>query len=188
MIRPVASALALLALGLAPVACSGTPNAEGLFGPDPVRETQSNEPASTAAAEEGTDAATPDATGVDSGTSADATTRPPPPPPPPPVDAGADVAPPRCGQGEHACQNVCVRESFNSCGPSCQTCTTPPHAWPECERGACSFSCMIGYSDCDGRANNGCETDSDNDVQNCGACGHRCSPGERCVRGSCSSQ
>jgi hypothetical protein len=181
VVRPVTSALTLLAL----LACSGAPDAEGLFGPDPVQERQSNEPASAGPGDEGTEAGTSgDASaGAEAGRSADASA----PPPPSPADAGADVAPPRCRQGEHACQNVCVREDFTSCGPSCQMCVTPPHAWPECERGACTFSCMIGYLDCDGRANNGCETDGDNDALNCGACGHRCSPGERCVRGSCES-
>jgi hypothetical protein len=48
--------------------------------------------------------------------------------------------------------------------------------------------CNPPYADCDGRANNGCETNTQTDVNNCGACGTRCSlpnATSACVNSSC---
>jgi hypothetical protein len=48
--------------------------------------------------------------------------------------------------------------------------------------------CNPPYADCDGRANNGCETNTQTDVNNCGACGTRCSlpnATNSCVNSTC---
>ena len=54
-------------------------------------------------------------------------------------------------------------------------------------------SCAGGYGDCDGIATNGCETNTNINVSNCGTCGHGCSfanataacSGGACVIASC---
>ena len=52
----------------------------------------------------------------------------------------------------------------------------------------CEPSCAPGYQDCDLHASNGCETNLNNDVLNCGACGRGCpaSGGQPlCAGGKC---
>jgi hypothetical protein len=46
-------------------------------------------------------------------------------------------------------------------------------------------SCKEGFSDCDGEASNGCETDINNDAEHCGGCNEECTPTEICVAGGC---
>lgn len=63
--------------------------------------------------------------------------------------------------------------------------------WVENGVGQCSSgaivvqSCKKGFSDCDGKADNGCETDIYNDNDNCGFCGNACGGTEICVAGMC---
>lgn len=76
----------------------------------------------------------------------------------------------------------------------CGACRSPcnrPHAQMACEGGQCNFlACDPGYFDCDGIAENGCETLGSNDRQNCGGCGNVC-PGNdaggvpECIMGRC---
>jgi hypothetical protein len=52
-------------------------------------------------------------------------------------------------------------------------------------------SCPSGYADCDGRTNNGCEANIDNDTAHCGDCMTACPPfglmsfGSTCSAGKC---
>jgi len=46
-------------------------------------------------------------------------------------------------------------------------------------------SCLAGFSDCDKSPLNGCEVDTTNDSENCGACGNECSSLDLCRLGSC---
>jgi hypothetical protein len=44
-----------------------------------------------------------------------------------------------------------------------------------CSMGKCTVaSCNAGWGDCDGQAGNGCETDLNNSLSNCGTCGNNC--------------
>jgi hypothetical protein len=71
------------------------------------------------------------------------------------------------------------------CGISC----THAHAQSTCSNGACSLTtCDSGWADCDGSAATGCETNTQTNVGNCGACGNACvyfNGGGVCVGGSC---
>lgn len=59
---------------------------------------------------------------------------------------------------------------------SCAPCTVP-NATADCAPdGSCGIgSCDSGFSDCDGNAADGCETNTNSDPANCGSCGHDCS-------------
>ncbi len=54
-----------------------------------------------------------------------------------------------------------------------------------CNDGICEIECSAGYGDCDGNAENGCETPVDADSVNCGACGVQCGAGTLCSAGAC---
>ncbi|AKU93797.1 Tryptophan synthase alpha chain [Labilithrix luteola] len=58
---------------------------------------------------------------------------------------------------------------------------------PVCKFGHCSTECAPGLADCDGRADNGCETMTSSDPRNCGGCGIQCdlAAGQPCMGGSC---
>ena len=45
--------------------------------------------------------------------------------------------------------------------------------------------CEGGRKDCNGVLNDGCEIDIEIDAENCGACGKKCAPGQRCQYGTC---
>jgi len=50
-------------------------------------------------------------------------------------------------------------EGWNYCGPCGILCPYEiDHVTPHCIDGNCSFTCLAGYSDCDGIFDNGCET------------------------------
>ncbi|HOX42876.1 MAG TPA: hypothetical protein PK668_04715 [Myxococcota bacterium] len=95
--------------------------------------------------------------------------------------------------------SVCVPiESGDSCARECDAdadCrATAQNAQAICHRGVCELEgCSPPYLDCDGLAENGCESDPDIDPANCGGCvgsgGQACevSAGEACVLGTCTS-
>lgn len=61
-----------------------------------------------------------------------------------------------------------------------------PGGTGDCKQGKLSvFSCNKGFSDCDGKVENGCEVDLMNDRENCGACGNECSSMDSCSLGIC---
>lgn len=92
------------------------------------------------------------------------------------------------------CSSSCVDLSSDSsncgsCGIDCSKIF--PNASARCALGACTFSaCAAGYTDCNHdtstTAGNGCETNTQSDKNNCGACGHACSASEYCDSGTCS--
>lgn len=74
------------------------------------------------------------------------------------------------------------------CGACATTCSLP-NATSSCVSSQCAVSaCSTGYSNCDGRAVNGCEVVSATDVQNCGGCGSVCTVANgtpRCTSSQC---
>jgi hypothetical protein len=96
------------------------------------------------------------------------------------VDALADV-PVGEGCGDASlCDGTCVDTSTDPhhCGGCENDCSVLAHVTGAvtCTAGACVLTgaCAAGFGDCDGDANNGCET-SLTDAAHCGACGIACS-------------
>jgi alpha-tubulin suppressor-like RCC1 family protein len=74
-----------------------------------------------------------------------------------------------------------------NCGACENACPDAAHATKTCAAGSCGFTCTGSYGDCDGNAQNGCESDKMSDPFNCGACGIAC-PNGGCIAGSCTCQ
>ena len=95
-----------------------------------------------------------------------------------------------CPAGQTVCSGVCrdLSTDVNNCG-ACGTICSVANGTAACVQGVCTVAtCNAGFGDCDGVAANGCETDLQNDVNNCGACGHICSAPNAvmsCVNGAC---
>jgi hypothetical protein len=76
----------------------------------------------------------------------------------------------------------------NNCGGCGKVCNVP-NATAACKAGACAVSqCNAGFADCNMNAADGCETNTNTNNSNCGACGHVCSGAngtETCAGGVC---
>ncbi|MBL8949600.1 MAG: hypothetical protein JNK82_02410 [Myxococcaceae bacterium] len=82
------------------------------------------------------------------------------------IDGGVDAGAPACG---------------GDAGP----CAPTPGA--ACSMGQCGFEqCVPGFGDCDGFAENGCETNVRTDSRHCGACGTVCAGA--CIAGRCNKR
>jgi len=87
------------------------------------------------------------------------------------------------------CETNVKGTDINNCG-NCGTVCSLPNATPKCTAGVCGIqSCNAGFADCDGNAANGCEVNLKADVNNCNACGTKCSAANgtpACSNGVCS--
>jgi len=71
----------------------------------------------------------------------------------------------------------------------CATIAPLPNAIGTCVQGTCSVSgCAKWFGDCDTNADNGCETNLQNNSANCGACGNTCPVGYVCRNTTCESR
>ncbi len=114
--------------------------------------------------------------------------------------AGANASA-ACTDG--ACRNVCT-PGYTNCGGTCVDITSDPancggcgvavpvapNAVVGCMHGMPRITgCSPTFLDCDGRLSDGCEIDSQSDVNNCGGCRHSCTPlpnsTPTCVNGVC---
>lgn len=73
------------------------------------------------------------------------------------------------------CDGVDFATDPNHCGGCGRTCSAdaPGVESASCRNGSCALVCAPGFYDCDGRPENGCESNL-RDVDACGACDHSC--------------
>lgn len=80
-----------------------------------------------------------------------------------------------CGApGSEQCANTQIDPA--NCG-ACDAACPPPgtHAQGSCAASTCTITgCDLGFGNCDGMANNGCEDDVTSDVDHCGSCTTPC--------------
>ena len=102
-----------------------------------------------------------------------------------------------CTMGNGDCDmnksNGCEQDltsDVNNCGMCANACTVVPNAVDGCLAGACIVaSCAMNFGDCNGVFDDGCESNLDTDISNCGTCSHSCptpihaTPG--CAAGMC---
>ncbi|HEY3358551.1 MAG TPA: choice-of-anchor D domain-containing protein [Polyangia bacterium] len=87
---------------------------------------------------------------------------------------------PSCDNGYDDCDgnpaNGCETRTtldVNNCG-LCGTRCVNPNGTTACSGGLCVPSCSFGAANCDGNPINGCEVNTQVDVNNCGGCGQKC--------------
>nr|MBK7068621.1 hypothetical protein [Deltaproteobacteria bacterium] len=96
----------------------------------------------------------------------------------------------RCPSGQALCGDRCVdtATATSHCGLCGRACALA-HATQACVAGACRVAgCEAGFGDCDGMADNGCETAVAANLSHCGACGRVCAPAHAtasCAAGAC---
>ncbi len=79
-----------------------------------------------------------------------------------------------------------VLTDINNCGGCSVPCKGLPNAAATCTAGNCVLGqCNVGYYNCDGNPQNGCEVAIGTDVNNCGGCGNKCANGLVCTNGGC---
>src|SRR4051812_45303037 len=83
-----------------------------------------------------------------------------------------------CGEGQKACLDKCVslNDPTFGCGSAttCEACAFP-NAHASCRDNKCAIAiCEIPFDNCDGNDANGCETNTDTNVERCGLCGNAC--------------
>ena len=93
----------------------------------------------------------------------------------------------QCPGSMTLCSGACVSTQNDpaNCGSCGSVCTAGANASPVCTSGVCSYACSPGFTDCDGRAANGCEVQLQTDSLNCGRCGNVCATGTSCISGRC---
>jgi len=103
-------------------------------------------------------------------------------------DVGAGEA--CAGGANECCGGACIDTSLDAahCGGCGDVCRTGANASPACRDGRCRLACATGFGDCNGDADDGCETNLLTSTRNCGACGTRCSGATNaCCAGVCSA-
>jgi hypothetical protein len=86
-------------------------------------------------------------------------------------------------------------DNCGGCGKACSTSGSAHVTSNACSAGQCDPQCAGSYLTCDNNKQNGCESDSNTDAANCGACGSVCSTAaaahvtnNSCSAGDCNPQ
>jgi len=100
-----------------------------------------------------------------------------------------------CNAGYENCNSlpadgceININTNVNNCG-SCGNVCNLPNANEICSAGTCQVgTCSSGYEDCNGLPADGCEINTNTNVNNCGGCGNVCdlpNANESCIGGTC---
>lgn len=78
----------------------------------------------------------------------------------------------------------------NHCGGCGKKCNPQNVTAAKCSNGGCDYvACLPGFGDCDGNKANGCETNTNQNINHCGTCGKKCTAASGgtavCSTGSC---
>jgi hypothetical protein len=89
---------------------------------------------------------------------------------------------------DDGCETDLLGDPAN-CGGCGQVCSSANVATPGCTGGRCTPTCRAGFDDCNRsqfpQPNDGCETPTSTDPNNCGQCGRVCIGGQVCSGGVC---
>jgi hypothetical protein len=91
------------------------------------------------------------------------------------------------GNATNGCE-VDLATAVSHCGRCGTACPARANAFPGCLGARCVASCVVGYQDCDGMDETGCEVDVRTSMTSCGACGRACAPAHAtgaCAAGRC---
>jgi hypothetical protein len=72
-----------------------------------------------------------------------------------------------------------------NCGSCGNICGYGPHSTAGCTKSTCTLICDVGYADCNTQATDGCEVDTNVDINNCGKCKQSCLKNQQCLNGQC---
>ena len=91
-----------------------------------------------------------------------------------------------CSESDQSgCEIDSAHDPLN-CGGCTIICMKPAQGIAGCSAKQCAVGgCDDGFEDCNHVYSDGCETDLQNDDQNCGTCGYACKPAESCQLGVC---
>ncbi|MCC6645263.1 MAG: hypothetical protein IT374_06815, partial [Polyangiaceae bacterium] len=76
------------------------------------------------------------------------------------------------GNPQNGCETN-LNTSAGNCGTCGKVCSST-NGTASCSAGSCQIGCAIGWANCDGNVDNGCETDKTSDPMNCNGCGIVC--------------
>jgi hypothetical protein len=99
-------------------------------------------------------------------------------------DAGFDS----CDVDPSDCE-INIDSDPENCGVCGTGCIARANAAPSCTAGVCGLgACDVGFDNCDGFEETGCEADIDNSVQHCSQCGMACTGANAfCIAGACTT-
>lgn len=76
--------------------------------------------------------------------------------------------------------------TVTACGSCATPCPARANATAICSGGACVYSCLGGFDDCNGAIDDGCEANLSS-AATCGSCTTMCAAGQECAAGGCTS-
>ena len=76
-------------------------------------------------------------------------------------------------------------EHCGACNVACKDPSPAYHVHMACSSGQCQAFCNEHFQDCNGIPDDGCESSSLEDPNNCGGCGIQCAAGIACINGKC---
>lgn len=99
------------------------------------------------------------------------------------LDGFGDCVSPATTMMDDGCETVTVDDELN-CGACGRMCSGTNTASRVCTNSVCTSTCDLGYANCStpavGMADNGCESNAQTSVANCGGCGNVCSGNLSC--------